>query len=227
MPITAPVTGESIAVEEILSDVNGNGPGNGGFDGSHYDPEGRPERPVRPAGLYRAAIGIGIVWIGLFFATATIVLVDTRLNVSRWNFIPLPRLLYLSTVLLLFSSWTMQLARSWSGTAAVHNCTRWMRATLLLGAGFIGSQVAAWMNVVARGNHRGSQTPIFFFYLFTGTHAVCVLAGVVALGALIFAVRRWGRWRRKTALSTMALFWHFAGVLWLYTLGLLSVSVGR
>jgi heme/copper-type cytochrome/quinol oxidase subunit 3 len=101
-----------------------------------------------------------------------------------------------------------------------------MQVTLLFGAAFLASQIAAWMSAIARSYHGSSQTP-FFFYLFTMTHALCVFGGAIALGAMIFAVCKWGRWRRRMALSTMALYWHFTCVLWLYTLALLLISIGR
>jgi cytochrome c oxidase subunit 3 len=131
-----------------------------------------------------------------------------RAGARGWGRIPLPRILWLNTGVLLLSSAAAEVARR-------ARFSRWaLPAALLLGLLFLLGQAAAWGDLRARGYFLPTHPYASFFYLLTGVHAVHVVAALVAL-AFAFA--------RARILGLAVLFWHFMGFVWLYVLGILTV----
>jgi len=90
---------------------------------------------------------------------------------------------------------------------------------------FLMGQILAWQELAAGGVYLSTNPSSSFFYLLTGTHAVHLLGGVIALLYL-----SWRVWRRNsgglgaTALGVTALYWHFMDGLWIYLFLLLLIG---
>jgi len=62
-----------------------------------------------------------------------------------------------------------------------------------------------------------------FTYLLTGTHAVHLAGGIVALlGVAMLSWRKQGAEQRSIRIEMLAWYWHFMALLWVYVLGLLE-----
>lgn len=222
----------SSAVDKLPHANSGNGTGGGHFDNPRYDPsdDSKPKLPhsAISLGLYRAALLVAEVWILALFATLVIVLESARAHSKHWSPISFPQLLYVDTAILLLSSVTIEFARL-SGSAGVHQrCARLLVATLLLGLAFLGGQVAVWRELSSRGFHLASGGASFFFYLITGSHALTVSGGIIALLPIMVVVSRFEPAnKRQTPIGIVALYWHFVSGLWLCVLALLFVTVQR
>jgi cytochrome c oxidase subunit 3 len=99
--------------------------------------------------------------------------------------------------------------------------SRWLMLTVLLGLGFLASQLLAWRQLVAQGIYVSSHPHSSFFYVLTGAHALHLLGGVLGLDYLLLSSRRRlvderGEEKRLVMASSMALYWHFMGGLWIY-----------
>ena len=100
-------------------------------------------------------------------------------------------------------------------------------ATTVLGAAFISSQILVWLAMVNRGLYMSGNPYAGFFYILTAAHAIHVLGGIIALGAIL--LRTWNEtayrpeivYRRNLARS-VGWYWHFMGALWI----LLFVMLG-
>ena len=108
------------------------------------------------------------------------------------------------------------------GTAA----RRATAVAAMLGAGFLLGQLAAWRALVAAGVSLATGPHSDFFYLLTGVHGLHLTGGLLTLG---YAWWRAGRaaqaatlaTAQAATLTTVAVYWHFVDVLWLYLLVIL------
>jgi cytochrome c oxidase subunit III len=186
------------------------------------------ERTPPPEG-YRIAIWLALVSITMFFLALTSAYIFNRANTQP---IVMPRVLWLSTALIIASSLTMELARRSLRLRQEGAFKRWLAVTMALGLGFLGAQLTAWHHLVESGFYLNTE----FFdgsayirnfhssyaYIFTGLHGVHLLGGLVALAYL--TMRAQGSWtavRRRVSVDVTALYWHFLDGLWIYLLALL------
>jgi cytochrome c oxidase subunit 3 len=153
--------------------------------------------------------------IGMWVFLAAIVMLFTSLSsayivrsgtVYDWFPIAVPRVMFGSTALLLLSSVSIELARR-------KLSSRYLLLTLILGIGFISSQLIAWRELARQGIYLSSHPHSSFFYLLTGAHAVHVAGGLLALGLL------WTRSRhqlQQAHVTAVSIYWHFMDALWIY-----------
>ena len=143
-----------------------------------------------------------------------------------WRPIAMPRLLWLSTALILASSISIEGARKALKRENHIAHRRWLFLTFLLGLGFLATQLLAWRQLVTQGIYMATNPHSSFFYLLTGAHGVHLAGGILAVSYLL--LRAWHRHRASKAEATrgpatdvVALYWHFMDGLWIYLFGLL------
>lgn len=217
--------------ERALSDGGVIGGGDGPRDPDddpHNNPEGYWGPRVTPLGAYRVITSWTIVSLVMLFSMLTFVVKERWATSDDWVSVSLPHILYLNTAILLISSLTLELARTAEREDKTKRCARWLGVTLVLGLAFLCGQFAAWRELVSRGLYLGSNPGSFFIYVISGTHGFHLLGGI---SALCFVVIFFNRWREKakqqTAVSVIALYWHFMDALWVYLLVLLFITVQR
>jgi cytochrome c oxidase subunit 3 len=182
------------------------------------------------------------VLVAVYFARQAGTYLDPRTHelMRDWHPILLPRVLYLSTIALLLSSVTMELARrnifreidvleEWLGMGrpALHRALPWLGATLALGSLFLTGQWMAWRQLAAEGFAFGrfSSPASSFFYLLTGLHAAHLLIGVTALVLCLSALGWLKRVElRQIAVDATAWYWQAMTLLWLALLGVLALG---
>jgi cytochrome c oxidase subunit 3 len=95
--------------------------------------------------------------------------------------------------------------------------------TVALGLLFLYGQWMAWRQLAARGFYVSTTPSSSFVYLLTGTHAVHLMGGVLALlVAGLFALLRRPVTTRSIVVDVTAWYWHFMAVLWVYIFCLLE-----
>ncbi len=214
----------------------------GGDDGS-----GKPDYPTR---LRRARLGLlvaltPILMVFVSFTSAYIVrqglpTLDPQTNLLVKDWIPVkpPTLLLVNTFVLLLSSLGMELARRQfrgeealapagtdSEVSSSENKMPWLAMTLILGLLFLFGQWTAWRQLAASGFYVSSTPSSSFVYLLTGTHAVHLMGGVLALFvASIAALFRRAVATRSIVIDVTAWYWHFMAGLWVYILCLLEFA---
>jgi cytochrome c oxidase subunit 3 len=212
-----------------LTPVRGGTPrqtGGSGRDGRGFGGGGSWEAYewIVPSRTYKMAMWVAMAAVVMLFAAFTSAMVVRRGLSTDWVSFRLPRILGLSTAILLASSVTLELSRRALREGAAGSFARWLYVTTLLGLMFVGSQLAAWRELASRGVYLASNPSSSFFYLLTAAHGVHLLGGIIAL---FYLVARAGRIslqpRQATALDVTAIYWHFMDGLWLYILLLLIV----
>ena len=176
-----------------------------------------------------SAIWVGIAAICMSFAAFTSALIVRQGSSTDWRHITLPSILYLSTLLLLFSSVTLELARRrvaayMLGAARdILSPRLWLYLTLFLGLLFVASQSMAWLQLRSEGLYLATNPNSSFFYVFTAVHALHVLGG---LAGLLRVIRKLGQSAlRRSTLNATSYYWHFMGVLWVYLFLLLWMKI--
>ena len=143
-------------------------PSSRGRGGGGGDDEGRGKSTGM--GLFGMRLALVPITV-LFIATAFIFYSRSRNNIN-WNAVPVPTLLWLSTALILISSWTLERARAGLRLDNYGAYTRWLLRTLYLGLGFLASQVMALQQLVTRGLFMRHNPHSSMFYIVTGSHGV-------------------------------------------------------
>jgi cytochrome c oxidase subunit 3 len=141
-------------------------------------------------------------------------------NVAEWQPFNLPVPVFISTALIIISSFVYDIGKRAINRNDEKRTRQFLIATTVLGAAFISSQILAWLALVNKGLYMQGNPYAGFFYILTGIHAVHVLGGIVALGAIL--LRSWTyteygpelEYRRNLARS-VGWYWHFMGVLWI------------
>lgn len=186
------------------------GRGGGGDDDSRRKPTGM--------GLFGMRIALIPITV-LFLATAFIYYARSRTGIN-WNSVPVPSLLWLSTGLILVSSWTLERARAALRREKHGLYTRWLVRTLYIGLGFLASQALALQQLVTQGMFMRANPHSSLFYVITASHGLHLFGGLVALGYLVLraALHRndsaHGRAATVRINVVTAVYWHFLAALW-------------
>ncbi len=171
-----------------------------------------------------AKIGLGVFLavVGSLFALF-ISAYSMRMNMVDWRALPMPRLLWFNTAVLVLSSVALQ----WAHMAARRDDIDGVIAGLCAGGAsaviFLLGQLLAWRELSLAGYFLASNPANSFFYLITAVHGMHLMGGLVALGRTTAKV-----WRGvavaqlRLSVELCAIYWHFLLLVWLVLLGLLT-----
>jgi cytochrome c oxidase subunit III len=202
----------------------GNSPKPGGND-DPWPPGFTRDDAIEPnkfrVGMWVAMASILMLFVSL---TSAYVLRQSKGLSDRHDWFPLqmPRVLWLTTGVLLVSSITIEMARR----ALRRSRYGWFRLltclTTLLGLGFLAGQLRAWLVLTNQGVYVYSHPHSSFFYILTSLHALHLFGGIIALVIVTVAALRMRITRSKrNAVDVTVLYWHFMDVLWVYLFVLL------
>ncbi|HEX4423860.1 MAG TPA: cytochrome c oxidase subunit 3 [Terriglobales bacterium] len=172
------------------------------------------------------------VWIGIFAIVMTFAALTSAMIVREgvaldWQRFQLPKILYLDTLILFFSSWTFEtaLAKMKEGENHFSESMAWLCITLALGGSFVIGQGIAWRVLAGQGLFLATNPSSSFFYVFTAAHALHLVGGILGLGYLIYKLKRTGSAARTTGIRATSLYWHFMDGLWFYLFVILLVRM--
>jgi cytochrome c oxidase subunit 3 len=190
---------------------NGNGSKRNGHD--HFYPDPRANR-------YRIGMWVALASIAMLFTALSSAYIVRAGSSTDWVAIVMPRVLLLSTALILISSVTMEVSRRYLKASSFSGYARWLLVTMLLGLAFLASQLVAWKQLARQGVYLSSNPHSSFFYLLTATHAVHLAGGLLALIFLWvrsrFTTEVNVSSRRQGAADAVGIYWHFMDALWIY-----------
>jgi cytochrome c oxidase subunit 3 len=157
-----------------------------------------------------------MVSIVMIFASLTSAYI-VRQAEGNWLAFELPSILWYSTIILVLSSVTVQLAFRSAKQDNIIALKAYLSLSVILGIGFLISQIYTWgvlvdNNVFFVGNPSGS-----FLYVIMGVHGFHLISGLVYL--LIMLTRTYQYKVHSKNLLHLGLsvsYWHFLDGLWLY-----------
>ena len=162
----------------------------------------------------------------MLFVALTSAYIVRSASANDWKPLAIPKVLWLSTTLILISSVTIEVSRHFLKRQRDARYRQWLVLTTVLGLGFLASQVLAWRQLVRQGAYLASNPYNSFFYLFTGAHGLHLLGGILALSYLLMRTTKKratvdGELRRVGAADAVTIYWHFMDVLWVGLFALL------
>ncbi|MEK7831684.1 MAG: cytochrome c oxidase subunit 3 [Acidobacteriota bacterium] len=192
------------------------GTGGRGFDDlpDYGGGDNRPSEPERlpPPEGYRIAIWLVLAGVTMLFAALASAYV---VNQAHSMPITMPKVLWLSTAVILVSSLTFELARRSLRRREENKFRLWIGVTTALGFVFLVSQLMAWNELKAAGFYMSKNLHSAYSYLFTGLHGVHLIGGLAALAFVTLRNQsKWTTVRRRVAVDVTALYWHFLTGLW-------------
>jgi cytochrome c oxidase subunit 3 len=209
-----------------FSSTGGGGFGRGGRSGGDGNGGGgRDDSDPRALAVERYKLGtwIGLGGIVMIFAAFTSAMVVRSGISGDWRAFDLPSVLWLSTAILLASSFALEKAKGLMRQKLDAGLRRWMGITAALGGLFLILQYVGWTELAARGIYLASNPSSSFFYLLTAAHGVHLLGGVIAMSYVMYRIWRPAVWvTREAVVESTALYWHFMDGLWVYLVLLLA-----
>jgi cytochrome c oxidase subunit 3 len=157
----------------------------------------------------------------MFFTALTSAYIVRAASATDWRPLAMPRILWLSTALILLSSVTFEIARRNLKAANNGGYLRGISITGLLGLGFLVAQLLAWRQLASQGIFLKSNPHSSFFYLLTASHGLHLVVGLLAVIYLLLRTRE----RRAESLAeanrlaiadAVGIYWHFMDGLWIY-----------
>lgn len=173
------------------------------------------------ANRYRIGMWVALAAILMMFTALSSAYIVRAASSNDWQALRMPRILLLSTALIVISSGTLETARRKLKDSFRSAYEPWLLVTVALGFGFLVSQLLAWRQLVRQGIYVASNPHSSFFYLLTATHGVHLLGGLVALVYLSLRTRapqknHSGIEQGQAVADAVTIYWHFMDVLWIY-----------
>ncbi|MDX8451455.1 cytochrome c oxidase subunit 3 [Mesorhizobium sp. VK9D] len=175
--------------------------------------------------LPTAKIGLGVFLavVGCLFSLFTSAYF-MRMGLSDWRPLPLPRLLWLNTGVLLLSSVALQCAVVAARRGQMDMVRLGLATAGLTTLAFLAGQLMAWRELTEDGYLLASNPANSFFYLITGMHGLHILGGLVGLGRTSIGAWSGARPERlRLSVELCAMYWHFLLFIWL---GIFAVLAG-
>lgn len=174
--------------------------------------------PIRML-LVLSMIGIGVLFFILVVAFA-------RTGGFQNQSFELPKFFSISTLLLLFSSYTLSKVPSYYRREKLKRMARYLGFTLGLGVLFIGAQLIGWNEMSASGVYFTGKASGTYLYLISALHILHLLGGLIFLSFLFFktahvaadGVRSLIFIRdpfRSLQLTMLRSYWNFIDFLWI------------
>lgn len=156
---------------------------------------------------------VSVVMLFAGFTSAYIV----RKAQGDWVNFELPSVFVVSCVVVVLSSLTMAGAQFAFKAGNLLLMRAALFASLVLGAVFIANQFSGWNALTDQGHFLVGNASGSFLFIISGAHAVHVGGGLIAL--LVCLLRSFilgAKDIQRLKVNSVAIYWHFVGVLWLY-----------
>jgi cytochrome c oxidase subunit 3 len=141
--------------------------------------------------------------------------------------VAMPPMFFVSTGIILTSSWTLERAKRSLHLAQSQGYIKWLVFTLVLGFAFLGSQLVGWRELARAGVYFAGHPHSSFFYFFTGVHGAHLLGGIVLLLYLLSRTRNFAlaidSERNLAWAAVVRLYWHAMDAIWIWLFLLLLI----
>ena len=162
----------------------------------------------------------GIVSLIMSFAGWTSAFVVSSAREDWLTGFVLPNAFSVSVALIILSSLTLLLAKKYLKLNMASKASFYLGATMLLGIGFIVSQLIGFQQIIDLGfNFTGptSNITMSYIYIIATVHILHVIVGLICLMVVIYNhFKQKYNTENLLGFELAANFWHFVDILWLY-----------
>lgn len=217
---TKKVTSKGLGSGGNFPGPNGKKPGGNGWHGG----DDESNRKFSPAS-YRITMWMVLAAIVMMFGALSAAYV--MVSEEQPKPVPMPRMFFVSTALILVSSATFQRAKRSLQLDRDGAHLKWLLVTLGLGIGFLASQLAGWRELAKAGVYFSGHPRSTFYYLATALHGGHLLGGIGLVFYLVIRRLRplWPLHAEKNAAWTrvVGLYWHAMDGIWIWLFMLLLI----
>jgi cytochrome c oxidase subunit 3 len=185
------------------------------------DPAGGPGASGMPT--QKIALGLFLAVVGALFALFASAYF-MRMGFSDWQPMPVPRVVWLNTGMLIVASVALECALAADRQRDVGTLRLGLATGAVATLAFLAGQLVAWRDLATSGYLLTGNPANSFFYLLTGLHGLHILGGLAALGRA--APEAWrgelGSRKLRLRLELCVAYWHFLLFVWLCLLVLFT-----
>lgn len=175
----------------------------------------------------RFGLWLFVASLAMLFGGCLVGFVVIRLQAPEWppaGSPDLPTSFWLSTALLAIVSALLVAAERAVDAGRISALTRILSAATVVGTAFVFSQVSGWARLAGASDLPQNNLYLFGVYVLSFLHVLHVIGGLVPLVWVALRSRE-GRYTATDheAVTGVAIYWHFLGVVWLGILAVLAL----
>jgi cytochrome o ubiquinol oxidase subunit 3 len=153
---------------------------------------------------------------GTLFATFAVLRGNAFGGPTEQQIFSLPYVL-IETLILLTSSFTSGLAMVALARKSVKGVIGWLGATWVLGASFLGMEIAEFTGLIRAGAGPSRSGFLSAYFTLVGTHGTHIAIGLLWMLVLMVYIGMRGLTDSSARkLTALALFWHFLDIVWIF-----------
>jgi cytochrome c oxidase subunit 3 len=192
-----------------------------GATGGVQEPKAAPSSPAK------IGLGVFLAVAGSLFALF-ISAYSMRMQLPDWRALPMPKVLWLNTGMLVLSSVALHGAQVAVRRKEMDETRMGLLAAGVAALAFLSGQLLMWRQLTDEGYLLTTNSANAFFYVMTGAHGLHLLGGLVALGRTTEKAWRSGAGDQlRLSVELCAMYWHFLLAVWLIVLSVLTGWVGE
>ena len=177
--------------------------------------------------LSKARLGVRtIMVVSTVIFSLFIVSYSDRMLVHDWRSLSEPWLLWINTIILIFTSFVFHKAKVSSEKNEFEKAKNNLLLVGFLSFAFITGQLMVWQHYVNLGQYASTNPANAFFYLFTTIHGLHVLGGLFfwARATTQLLKKKYNVLKIKQAIDLCAIYWHFLLIVWFILFGLMIAT---
>ena len=177
--------------------------------------------------LSKAKLGVRtIMVVSTVIFSLFIVSYSASMLVHDWRCLSEPWLLWINTIILIFTSFVFHKAKVSSDKNEFEKSKNHLLLVGFLTFAFITGQLLVWQHYVNLGQYASTNPANAFFYLFTAIHGLHVLGGLFfwARATTQLLKKKYNVLKIKQAIELCAIYWHFLLIVWFILFGLMIAT---
>ena len=177
--------------------------------------------------LSKAKLGVRtIMVVSTVIFSLFIVSYSDRMLVHDWRSLSEPWLLWINTIILIFTSFVFHKTKALSDKSEFEKAKNYLLLVGFLTFAFITGQLLVWQYYVNLGQYASTNPANAFFYLFTALHGLHVLGGLFFWGRATTKLftKNYNVLKIKQAIELCAIYWHFLLIVWFILFGLMIAT---
>ena len=175
----------------------------------------------------KAKLGVRTVMVvSTVIFSLFVVSYSDRMLVHDWKSLSEPWLLWINTVILIFTSLVFHRAKVLSDKNEFEKTKNYLLLVGFLTFAFITGQLLVWQHYVNLGQYASTNPANAFFYLFTAIHGVHILGGLFFWGRATTKLftKNFNVSKIQQAIELCAIYWHFLLIVWFILFGLMIAT---
>ena len=175
----------------------------------------------------KAKLGVRTIMIvSTVIFSLFVVSYSDRMLVHDWKSLNEPWLLWINTIILIFTSFVFHKAKVLSEKNDFEKTKNTLLLVGFLSFAFITGQLLVWQHFISIGQYVSTNPANAFFYLLTALHGLHLLGGLFFWGRAttkLFA-DNFNVIKTKQAIELCAIYWHFLLIVWFILFGLMIAT---